>query len=40
MVAPKHRIDSDETAQRKLKMLLDAAEQLTNQLTSTTAASA
>ncbi|MBT8162092.1 MULTISPECIES: IclR family transcriptional regulator [Arthrobacter] len=40
MVAPKHRIDGEETIQRNLGMLSDAAKTLTEQLTSTMPASA
>jgi DNA-binding IclR family transcriptional regulator len=35
MVAPKHRVESDDTRQRHLHLLLDGARQLTHQLTST-----
>ena len=35
MVAPQQRIESDDTKQRHLKLLLDGARQLTHQLTST-----
>ena len=40
MVAPKHRIHVEDTIQRHLGTLLDAAKQLTHQLTSTMPASA